>query len=103
MTTTSLRKWGNSQGLYIPKDMLRELGIALDSRVTLEVVDGAIVIRKADVPSSRKMSAFAALQKIRNKVLMDRDSSAATDSDYRRSYMDYLDERYGQQAGQEDE
>ena len=40
MTTTSIRKWGNSQGLYIPKDMLRQLGIAVNSKVLLELVDG---------------------------------------------------------------
>ena len=42
MTTTSIRKWGNSQGLYIPKDMLRQLGIAVNSKVLLELVDGVL-------------------------------------------------------------
>ena len=65
MTTTNIRRWGNSQGLYIPIEMLRQLGIAVNSSVTLALENDAIVIRKSD-SSSAKAAALASLQKIRN-------------------------------------
>ncbi len=111
MTTTSIRKWGNSQGLYIPKDMLRQLGIAVNSKVLLELVDGTIVIRKADLASSKKKAAFKSLQEIRRDVMAQRNDGTSADKDgaysdnvdYREKYMEYLDDRYGEHARQEDD
>lgn len=111
MTTTSIRKWGNSQGLYIPKDMLRQLGIAVNSKVLLELVDGTIIIRKADLASSKKKTAFESLQEIRSGVMAQRSDGTSADKDgaysdnvdYREKYMEYLDDRYGEHARQEDD
>lgn len=111
MTTTNIRKWGNSQGLYIPKDMLRQLGIAVNSKVLLELVDGTIVIRKADLASAKKKAAFESLQEIRRDVMAQRNDGTSADKDgtysdnvdYREKYMEYLDDRYGEHARQEDD
>ena len=95
MTTTNIRKWGNSQGLYIPIDMLRELGIAVNSSVTLALENDAIVIRRNE-PKSRKATAFDSLQKIRQEFLARQEQNGSPDNiDYRKKYLEYLDERYG--------
>lgn len=102
MTITNIRKWGNSQGLYIPIDMLRELGISVNSSVTLALEDGAIVIRKNDA-GSRKAAAFDSLQKIRQELLAGREQSASPeDTDYSKKYLEYLDERYGKAEAPEE-
>lgn len=95
MTTTNIRRWGNSQGLYIPINMLRQLGIAVNSSVTLALENNAIVIRKADFTSD-KAAAFESLQKIRNDALLQRKTHRAeSDVDFREQYLEYLDERFG--------
>lgn len=95
MTITNIRRWGNSQGLYIPINMLRELGIAVNSSVTLSLENNTIVIRKND-PASVKAEAFASLQKIREDALSSRKlNGSGDDFDYKKEYEEYLDERYG--------
>ena len=101
MFTTNIRKWGNSQGLYIPKDLLRQLKIAVNDPVSLSVEDDAIVIKRLE-GSSIKQKAIDSLKSIREQALTAR-SKSSTDSkskksnstDYRKEYEEYLDERYG--------
>lgn len=45
MTTATLKTWGNSLGLRVPKNVLEEVNLKENSEVTLEVVNGAIVIK----------------------------------------------------------
>ena len=94
MIATNIRKWGNSQGLYIPKDMLRLLGVRINDPVTLSFEDGAIMIRP-DTEDAKREAAFISMQKIREKALSARNA-ADTEAvrDYRKEYMEYLDERY---------
>ena len=103
MTTTNIRRWGNSQGLYIPIEMLRQLGIAVNSSVTLALENDAIVIRKSD-SSSAKAAALASLQKIRNEAFPQSDSTVSDkDAGYSKEYLEYLDERYGHYTDQEND
>ena len=103
MTTTNIRRWGNSQGLYIPIEMLRQLGIAVNSSVTLALENDAIVIRKSD-SSSAKAAALASLQKIRNEAFPQSDSTVSDkDAGYRKEFLEYLDERYGHYTDQEND
>ncbi len=44
---TSIKKWGNSQGLRFSKDILDAIGISVDDEVNVEVEDHKIVISKA--------------------------------------------------------
>ena len=44
---TKIKKWGNSQGLRLNKELLTEVGIELDDEVNIEIEDGKIVITKA--------------------------------------------------------
>ena len=43
---TTIQKWGNSQGIRIPKLFLEALGIRENDHVEIERVDDSIIIRK---------------------------------------------------------
>ena len=45
--TTTIQKWGNSQGIRIPKFILEQLNLNADSDVSITVEDDSIIIRKA--------------------------------------------------------
>lgn len=44
----SIKKWGNSQGLIIPKHILDSLAINIGDELTMNVEDEAIVLKKAN-------------------------------------------------------
>lgn len=88
--TTTIRPWGNSQGLYIPKSMLKQIGLEVNESVTLSVENGALVIRKYAQTDSKT----DALESIRSIRLECAGRMAAEISDYRKEYEEYLDERY---------
>lgn len=81
---TNIRPWGNSQGLYIPKDFLRQLGLEVYDSIEMLVEGDSIVIRKsADV--ERKSAALENLRSLRGSVKA---------ADYKDAYLEYIDERY---------
>ena len=86
-----IRAWGNSQGLYIPKKMLGEVGLKTNDPVQISVVENGLLIKK-DRRGEAKMSAFESLKRIRKD---HRQSSSAISDDYRKEMEDYLDEKYG--------
>ncbi len=43
---TSIRKWGNSQGILLPKHLLRSLRWSEDEQITVAVQDGKLVIER---------------------------------------------------------
>lgn len=43
---TQIKKWGNSQGIRISKELLDEAEIKQDDMLDMAVVDGNIVIKK---------------------------------------------------------
>ena len=45
MSTATLKKWGNSQGIIIPKSVCDEVGVRVEDDFTLTVEGGAIVLR----------------------------------------------------------
>jgi antitoxin MazE len=45
--TTTIQKWGNSQGIRIPKVVLEHLNLDTNSEVLLLVKDDSIIIKKA--------------------------------------------------------
>ncbi|MBT1179874.1 AbrB/MazE/SpoVT family DNA-binding domain-containing protein [Bifidobacterium vespertilionis] len=45
MTTLTLSKWGNAQGVRLPKDMREQVGMPDGSRVEATIENGAIVLR----------------------------------------------------------
>ena len=44
---TTIKKWGNSQGLRFSKEMLAAAGIQIDDEVTIEIKGKQIVIEKS--------------------------------------------------------
>lgn len=46
--TATIQKWGNSQGIRIPKIILDSVNWTENEKVTISVNDGEIIIRKAD-------------------------------------------------------
>lgn len=85
--TTNIKPWGNSQGLYIPKEFLKQLG--WDKQETVEVLleSDRIVIKKSNDLEVKKQAAER-LKQLRIKV----DNP---NMDYREEMDKYLDERYG--------
>lgn len=47
---TTISRWGNSQGLRIPKAFLDTLGLKENDQVEISCQDGSITIRKSKVP-----------------------------------------------------
>lgn len=88
--TANIRAWGNSQGIYIPKKLLNELGLNVNDRVSLSIEGDRLVIRK-DESVSEKEKAWVSLQAIRNSL----SGKAAAPEDYRIERNAYLDEKYG--------
>ena len=48
---TTVQKWGNSQGIRIPKYILEEVGLNIDDEVKLQKIDNKIVIEKVEKTS----------------------------------------------------
>ena len=51
----TIQKWGNSQGLRIPKALLQALGIRENDRVELIQTGDALTIKKADTAPHRTL------------------------------------------------
>lgn len=81
---TSIRTWGNSQGLCIPKDMLRQLGWTNQEDVEISISGEKIIIEKIR-PKSAKEKAFNQIKALRKTA---DDFSAQTE------LIEYLEDRY---------
>ena len=44
---TRVQKWGNSQGLRFPRDILREASISVGEEVDISVKKGVIIVKPA--------------------------------------------------------
>lgn len=44
--TTSIQKWGNSQGIRIPKILLETIKWSENELITIEIEDGKLIIEK---------------------------------------------------------
>lgn len=82
---TTIRKWGNSQGLCIPKSFLRELNWRESDNVDIMLQGDTIVIQKIK-PHNKKAAAFDQLKSLRIHV---------DDFDMERERDSYLEEKYG--------
>lgn len=56
--TTSIQKWGNSQGIRIPKIMLDEVKWSENEEVTITVYDGKLIIEKVKKEKESIMELF---------------------------------------------
>lgn len=46
ISETTIRKWGNSQGVRLPKDIINRAGLKENDNVEICVINGIITIRK---------------------------------------------------------
>ncbi len=81
---TTIRRWGNSQGLRIPRDLLRQLGWELQDDVELIVSGDKIIIRK-NKPQHTREAAANRIREMRKTV---------TNLDAKAEMQAYLEERY---------
>ncbi|MBN2558697.1 MAG: AbrB/MazE/SpoVT family DNA-binding domain-containing protein [Clostridia bacterium] len=56
---STIKKWGNSQGLRLSKELLSGLGIGIDDKVNVEILDEKIVIYKAEDVDLKLSDIFA--------------------------------------------
>ncbi|MCI8598271.1 MAG: AbrB/MazE/SpoVT family DNA-binding domain-containing protein [Lachnospiraceae bacterium] len=49
-TQTNIRKWGNSQGIRLSKEILLQMNLKEDDTVEISVYDGKMTIEKIDSP-----------------------------------------------------
>jgi antitoxin MazE len=49
-TTAIVSKWGNSQAVRLPAEMIRQLGIHTNDEVVLQVIDDTLTITKPSTP-----------------------------------------------------
>ena len=89
--TTNIRAWGNSQGVYIPKKLLREASLNLNDSVEITVVEGVLMIKKNASDDIRR-EALESLRQIRSA---HGNNAAKINIDYRTERNEHLDEKYG--------
>ena len=46
MEVLRVQKWGNSQGIRLPKKILKDLGIDIKDKIEISLNDGEIILRK---------------------------------------------------------
>ena len=61
-----VQKWGNSQGIRIPKYILEEVGLKINDKVEFENSNGKIIIKKVD---NEHISLKDRLEKFYNKPI----------------------------------
>ena len=88
---TSIRAWGNSQGICIPKKLLAEVSLSINDPVELSIVDGSIMISKGS-NNDRKEKALTSLRTLR---ALHSGGNASVSDDYKKEIEEYLDEKYG--------
>lgn len=64
---STIKKWGNSQGLRLSKELLSGLGLGIDDKVNIDIVDEKIVIYKVE-DDNLKLSDVFAKYEIREKT-----------------------------------
>lgn len=56
---SQINKWGNSAAVRIPASMLASMGLAVNSHVTINILDGKIVIEPIKEPQKRLKLPFS--------------------------------------------
>ena len=47
MSQVTIRSWGNSQGIRIPKDILDKMGLTISDVLDIDIAKDSIVLRKS--------------------------------------------------------
>lgn len=68
ISETTIRKWGNSQGVRLPKDVINRAGLKENDNVEISVINGIITIRKT---RPKHLSLQERLESFYNKPIDD--------------------------------
>lgn len=68
ISETTIRKWGNSQGVRLPKDVINRAGLKENDNVEISVINGIITIRKT---KTKHLSLQERLEAFYNKPIDD--------------------------------
>ncbi len=71
MTVANIQKWGNSQGIRIPRYILDAVQFRTDETVEIDVTDGKIVIRKAAAKKKSIEELFEGFDGVYNEKELD--------------------------------
>lgn len=52
MEQVSIRAWGNSQGIRIPKKILEKMQLKVSDVLDIDIIDGSIVLKKKFIHKS---------------------------------------------------
>jgi len=82
--TTTIQKWGNSQGIRLPKAILETLSLQDDDRVEIAVENDSIIIKKATRRRRAKKSLEERLEEFYKKPIDEilADDSLCTPQEY---------------------
>ena len=86
---STIKPWGNSQGLYIPKEFMKQLGLTVHDKIVMTVEGNSIVIKK-DNGLSEKAQALETLKELRKQI-----KPLPADFDWKEELCEALDERFG--------
>ena len=50
---SSIQKWGNSQGVRIPLEMIQKLSWNISDPINIDIVDDSIIIRRVEPPKKK--------------------------------------------------
>ncbi len=75
---THIVKIGNSQGIRLPKTLIEQAGLAVESEVEVEVQDNALVIRAAHHLRGGWGALFQAMAAAGDDALLDSASPSTT-------------------------
>ena len=56
MTQTTIKKWGNSQGIRISKEIMQQMNLQENDNVEINVYDGKMIIEKINKPKYSNLS-----------------------------------------------
>lgn len=59
MMQSQINKWGNSAAVRIPATMLASMGLEVNSKITIEILDGKIVIEPIKAQQKRLKLPFS--------------------------------------------
>ena len=68
---TNIQKWGNSQGIRIPKNILEEANLSNNDTVNIIVQDKKIVIEKVAQQRKNIKELFANYHEVYNPIQID--------------------------------
>lgn len=80
--TTRLIAIGNSRGLRIPKTVLEQLQLDLKDEVTLEIKNGALIVRPASHPRAGWEAAALELTTRGEDAMLDPETPTAWETDW---------------------